>query len=315
MQLIQYCHVSLFSTVITNEFIGEEFCLSPNSLDGYEATGFDVTQLAQDEEQKLFTLKTNMPIPMLVHGDSFQWEKYGHHILLSSPDLNSNNKGSLHWTFWNSLIEFLHTDLDGNLSSTLNPYTASKIKITWGSGRNCKQRQNMFDQQMLHQKCKHQFLEDIGDIALSATQIPYSYSHIYSTRGLKSIQCWNQCLKYYSRSTFKLSQNHMNFLFILISFHLHVTVYQMWPACYSCWFNRRNSIPCTRCNIISQEHDSIPWRPKWQRINVDATSFHLLWQLCTIIKIFSIRRFKLDGGFQNLSKTNIIWTSYVLWDC
>jgi hypothetical protein len=27
MQLMQYCHVSLFSTVITFEFIGEEFCL------------------------------------------------------------------------------------------------------------------------------------------------------------------------------------------------------------------------------------------------------------------------------------------------
>ncbi len=27
VQLIQYCHVSLFSTIITNEFIGEEFCL------------------------------------------------------------------------------------------------------------------------------------------------------------------------------------------------------------------------------------------------------------------------------------------------
>jgi hypothetical protein len=49
MQLIQYCHVSSFSTVITNEFIGEEFCLSPNSLDGFEAMGFDVTQVTQDE--------------------------------------------------------------------------------------------------------------------------------------------------------------------------------------------------------------------------------------------------------------------------
>jgi hypothetical protein len=52
MQLIQYCHVSLFSTVITNHFIGEEFYLSPNSQDGYAAMGFDVTQSTQDEDQK-----------------------------------------------------------------------------------------------------------------------------------------------------------------------------------------------------------------------------------------------------------------------
>ena len=72
MQLIQYCHASLFSTVITNEFIGDEFYLSSNSQDGYAAMGFDVTQLTQDEDQSLFTIKTNMPIPMLVYGDSFQ---------------------------------------------------------------------------------------------------------------------------------------------------------------------------------------------------------------------------------------------------
>ncbi len=71
MQLIQYCHVSLFATVITNHFIGEDFNLSQHSMDGYEAMGFKVTQLTQDEEQTLFTQKTDMPIPLLVYGDSF----------------------------------------------------------------------------------------------------------------------------------------------------------------------------------------------------------------------------------------------------
>ena len=56
--------MSLYSNIITNEFIGEEFCLGQTSIDGYEAMGFDVTQLTQDEEQSLFTIKTNMPIPM-----------------------------------------------------------------------------------------------------------------------------------------------------------------------------------------------------------------------------------------------------------
>jgi hypothetical protein len=60
--------VSSFSTVITNEFIGEEFCLGQTSINGYEAMGFDVTQLTQDEEQSLFTIKTDMPIPIRVWG-------------------------------------------------------------------------------------------------------------------------------------------------------------------------------------------------------------------------------------------------------
>ncbi len=45
MQWIQYHHVSSFSTVITNEFMGEEFYPIPHPLNDYEAMGFDVTQL------------------------------------------------------------------------------------------------------------------------------------------------------------------------------------------------------------------------------------------------------------------------------
>ncbi len=96
MQLNQYPHVSLFSTVITNHFIGEGFYLSQHSMDGYEAMGLDVTQLTQNMEQSLFTIKTNMPIPVLVYGDAFQWEKYSHHILPSNLDLTSHNKAGLH---------------------------------------------------------------------------------------------------------------------------------------------------------------------------------------------------------------------------
>jgi hypothetical protein len=112
MQLIQYPHVSSFSTVITNHFIGEDF---QHSMDGYEAFGFDDTQLTQDNEQSLFKINTNMPIPMLVYGDAFKWAKYDSHILPSNLDLTSHNKAGLHQTFWNSLLEFLNTDLDGYL--------------------------------------------------------------------------------------------------------------------------------------------------------------------------------------------------------
>ncbi len=56
-----------------------------------------------------------MPIPVLVYGDAFQWAKYGHHILPSNLDLTSHHKTDIHQTFWNSLIEFLRTDLDQNL--------------------------------------------------------------------------------------------------------------------------------------------------------------------------------------------------------
>jgi hypothetical protein len=59
-----------------------------------------------------------MPIPVLVYGVAFQWAKYGHHMLPSNLDLTSHNKTGIHHIVWNSLIEFLHTDLDGNLLPT-----------------------------------------------------------------------------------------------------------------------------------------------------------------------------------------------------
>ncbi len=160
-----------------------------------------------------------MPIPMLVYGDSFHWAKYDHHILPSSLDWTNHNKANLHQTFWNSLIEFLHTDLDGNQSSTLNPLTASRLvqylsSLQEGLSETAN-KGKIFDQQMLHQKSKIQFIDEIVDIVLFATQIPLSIFTNYSNRGLKSIQCWNQLLKYYSSSTFKWRHNLMNFTFLV----------------------------------------------------------------------------------------------------
>jgi hypothetical protein len=164
--------------------------------------GFDVTQLTQDEKQRLFTIKTNLPIPMLVYGDYFQWAKYGHHILLTSFDLTRLNKASLHQTFRNSLIEFLCTDLDGNLSSTLNPLTASRLDHYLSYSQEglseTANKGNFFDQQMLHQQSKHKFIEDLGDIALFATQIPLSiFTNLFHQR----FECWKKRYQLSSKSS------------------------------------------------------------------------------------------------------------------
>ncbi len=41
-------------------------------------------------------------------------------------------------------------------------------------------------------------------------------------------------------------------------FIIHLKVCEMLQAGYCCWFNWKNSITCTHCNVISLEHDSIP---------------------------------------------------------
>ena len=124
-------------------------------------------------------------------------------LVPSSLDLTSHNKAGLHQTFQKSLveflctdfpIEFLHTDLDGNLSFTLNPLTASKLDhflltLPEGLPETANEDDKECHQHVWHKKRKHSLVDQIVGIALSATQIPYPCSQIYSTRGFKSIQC------------------------------------------------------------------------------------------------------------------------------
>ncbi len=104
--------------------------------------------------------------------------------LPSNLDLTSHNKAGLHQTFQKSLvefictdflIEFLHTDLDGNLSFTLNPLTASKLDhflltLTEGLSETAN-KDKEFDQHFWNgnEKRKHRFIDEIVAIALSAT--------------------------------------------------------------------------------------------------------------------------------------------------
>jgi hypothetical protein len=76
------------------------------------------------------------------------------------------------------LIEFLCTDLDGNLSFTLNPLTASKLdhflsRLPEGLSETAN-KDKVFDQHLWNEKSKHRLIDEIVDIVLSATQIPLS---------------------------------------------------------------------------------------------------------------------------------------------
>jgi hypothetical protein len=84
-------------------------------------------------------------------------------------------------------VEFLCTDLDGNLSSSLNPLTASKLdyylsRLLEGlSGTANKGK--IFDQHMLNTKSKHQIINEVVDIALFATWIPLSlFTNLFHQR-------------------------------------------------------------------------------------------------------------------------------------
>jgi hypothetical protein len=113
--------------------------------------------------------------------------KNGHHILPPSLDLTNHNNVGLHRTFWDSLIEFLCTDLDGNLSSTLNPLTASKLdhylsRLFEGLSETSN-KGKIFDHHLLNEQSKDHFIDEIACIALFATQIPLSiFTNLFHQR-------------------------------------------------------------------------------------------------------------------------------------
>jgi hypothetical protein len=111
------------------------------------------------------------------------------HLLPSNLDLTSHSKAGPHQTYQKSLveflctdffIEFLCTDLEGNLSFTLNPLTASKLDhflLTLSERLSeAANKDEEFDQHFWNEnkKFKHRFINKIVAVALSATQIPLS---------------------------------------------------------------------------------------------------------------------------------------------
>jgi hypothetical protein len=165
---------------------------------------------------------------------------------------------------------------------------------------------------MSNQKIKHQFVEDTGDIALFATQIPLSvFTNLFHQRFDKKsmLESMLEILQqFYSQME---SEPHEFSMFLG-----YISTYTL--RCIRC------GQPVTLAGSIGETLFHAPaamlyhWNTIQSHVNQNDREsmlmpllFHLLRQLFRIIKIFS-RRFELDGGFQNLSKTNKIWTSYVL---
>ncbi len=88
---------------------------------------FDASPLTQDKEQDLFTIKTRYPIPLALYSDRYTWAKYGRHILPSTISLNRIENLQTHSLYRNALQQLLRTDLDRNLSTSLNPPTKAKL--------------------------------------------------------------------------------------------------------------------------------------------------------------------------------------------
>ncbi len=119
--------------------------------------------------------------------DSFTWVKNGCHVLPPNLSLTSRNKAGLHGTFGGCLIEFLCTNLDGNLSFT---FTASKLdhyllSLLPGLSETTNKAQFLIN--MWHiKKARISSLTIWGKFYHLLKQFPCPFPQIYSTRNLQS---------------------------------------------------------------------------------------------------------------------------------
>jgi hypothetical protein len=140
--------------------------------------GFDASPLTQDKEQDLFTIETLYPIPLAQYCGRYTWAKYGRHILPSTILLNPIENLQTHSLYRNALQQLLHTNLDGNLSTSLNRPTKAKLDeylITFFRGKSkTTTLGNTFDKFMKNPESRELFDAKIKEIALSAMIIPLS---------------------------------------------------------------------------------------------------------------------------------------------
>ncbi len=148
--------------------------------------GFVLTSTHQEEE-KVFTLSTIKPTPFAVYDIlTMQW-KYYDKIIPPNQQLKRLNKVSLHQTLCDFLIDFLHTDLDGNLSFTMNPYCVPKFTeyfLDLFKGMPETQlRKQIFERTMKISTFKTAFIDHMKETAILGTMIPLSiFTNLFHQR-------------------------------------------------------------------------------------------------------------------------------------
>jgi hypothetical protein len=115
---------------------------------------------------------------------------------------------------------------------------------------------------MLNEKSKHCFIDEIVDIALFATKIPLSiFTNLFHQRFDKHLimeSMLDILQQFYFQMETEPDDFHLfpgdlsTYTLRCIRCGQHVTL----AGSIGDW---RNSITCTHCNVISLEHDSIPW--------------------------------------------------------
>jgi hypothetical protein len=131
----------------------------------------------------MFTLSTIKPIPFAVYDTPTMWLIYCDELIPPNQSSKRLSKVSLHQTFHDSFIDFLCTDLDGNLSSIMNPHRVPKFTeyfLNFFKGMSETQHQvQIFKSTIENSTFKKAFVDHMKETAILVTMIPLSSFTIY----------------------------------------------------------------------------------------------------------------------------------------
>jgi hypothetical protein len=119
----------------------------------------------------------------------YTWAKYGHRILPSTISLNQIENLQTHSLYRIALQQLLRTDLDGNLSTSLNPPTKAKLDEYLSKTTTLG---DSLDKFMKNPESREFFGAKIKEIATSATIIPLSSFINFLPRSFQSMNIWSQ---------------------------------------------------------------------------------------------------------------------------
>ena len=185
VQPMQYGKNQSFLLALTNKIVGSEVILSHDSINGYQALGFDVQALGVDvstSKQNMmedeFTIHTDMPIRIVQFSDAFMWSKYSSHLFPSDVLASFTCNKSLNESFCENIISFLQTDIEGCLSSSLFPSVIADLedylKQFHITSLNIEQKSSIWDQHFENASTMKTIVLKIKKFATLATVIPLS---------------------------------------------------------------------------------------------------------------------------------------------
>jgi hypothetical protein len=128
LQLMQFWKTESFAISLTNKVIGSDVKINQDSIDGYEGLVFDMSTFNEDGSGDVYTIGISMPICMVQYDDSFSWSKYCRCLFQNDLSRMISEMNNVDECFHRNMTEFLQTDIDGSVDSSLNAITIQSLE-------------------------------------------------------------------------------------------------------------------------------------------------------------------------------------------